>query len=148
MGKEKDALYYDVSPVKLVKEIKNVFKVVLEENNAPIAMEVDPPARVSMIPSFVPRPVAQFSKPISSSNGVVNFSWDPEACAQNISLSENNMACFLMETGFCFRSVVANTGFMGGIAYWEIHADNRTENELKIGIVTKKNFNLNTVTIQ
>jgi hypothetical protein len=52
-----------------------------------------------------------------------------------------------METGFCFRSVVGNIGFMGGIAYWEIHADCRTENELKIGIVSKKNFNYSTVRI-
>jgi hypothetical protein len=32
---------------------------------------------------------------------------------------------------------------MSGIHYWEIIADDRTENELKIGIATKKDFNLN-----
>lgn len=32
---------------------------------------------------------------------------------------------------------------MNGIFYWEIVADDRTENELKIGVTTKKNFNYN-----
>jgi hypothetical protein len=32
---------------------------------------------------------------------------------------------------------------MAGVHYWEIIADDRTENELKIGIATKKDFNLN-----
>jgi hypothetical protein len=31
----------------------------------------------------------------------------------------------------------------GGIHYWEIHADSRTDNELKIGVATKKEFNYN-----
>lgn len=30
-----------------------------------------------------------------------------------------------------------------GIYYWEIIADPRTENELKIGIATKRDFNYN-----
>ena len=33
---------------------------------------------------------------------------------------------------------------MGGIHYWEIIADERTDNELKIGISTKLDFNYNT----
>ena len=32
---------------------------------------------------------------------------------------------------------------MGGVHYWEIIADDRTENELKIGISTRKDFNPN-----
>ena len=32
---------------------------------------------------------------------------------------------------------------MNGIHYWEIHGDPRTENELKIGVSTKKEFNYN-----
>ena len=32
---------------------------------------------------------------------------------------------------------------MGGINYWEIHGDPRTENELKIGVAAKKEFNYN-----
>ena len=30
-----------------------------------------------------------------------------------------------------------------GIHYWEIHADAKTENELKIGVACKKDFNYN-----
>ena len=32
---------------------------------------------------------------------------------------------------------------MQGIKYWEIHAEKSTENELKIGVTTKKEFNMN-----
>ena len=32
---------------------------------------------------------------------------------------------------------------MSGVHYWEIIADDRTENELKIGVTTKKDFNYN-----
>ena len=32
---------------------------------------------------------------------------------------------------------------MGGTHYWEVHGDNRTENELKIGVACKTNFNYN-----
>ena len=33
---------------------------------------------------------------------------------------------------------------MNGCHYWEIMADERTENELKIGVATKRDFNYNT----
>lgn len=33
-----------------------------------------------------------------------------------------------------FRTVIAKEPFMSGVHYWEIEADNRTENELKIGV--------------
>jgi E3 ubiquitin-protein ligase NRDP1 len=33
---------------------------------------------------------------------------------------------------------------MSGTHYWEIVADERTENELKIGVSTKRDFNYNT----
>ena len=74
-----------------------------------------------------------------------DFKWDPDCCAQNITLADENRSCFLMEGGYCFRTVLATIGFTSGVHYWEIHADSRTENELKIGIANKKNFNLNTV---
>jgi len=32
---------------------------------------------------------------------------------------------------------------MGGIHYWELHADDKTENELKIGVCCSKEFNMN-----
>lgn len=43
-----------------------------------------------------------------------------------------------------FRTVMGDTAMNGGVHYWEIIADARTENELKIGVSTKKdglNFN-------
>jgi E3 ubiquitin-protein ligase NRDP1 len=41
-----------------------------------------------------------------------------------------------------FRTVVGDTGFNSGVIYWEIVADSRTENEMKIGVVTKNGFNM------
>ena len=58
-------------------------------------------------------------------------------------MSDGNQHCFLKEQSYLFRSVLANTGFTGGIHYWEILADNRTENELKIGVTTMKDFDYN-----
>lgn len=43
-----------------------------------------------------------------------------------------------------FKSVVADYPMMNGCHYWEILADGKTENELKIGVSTKKDFNYNT----
>ena len=34
---------------------------------------------------------------------------------------------------------------ISGVYYWEIHGDPRTENELKIGITSDRDFNYNTV---
>eukprot|EP01017_Pseudomicrothorax_dubius_P032623 TRINITY_DN4289_c0_g1_i3.p2 TRINITY_DN4289_c0_g1~~TRINITY_DN4289_c0_g1_i3.p2 ORF type:complete len:143 (-),score=27.25 TRINITY_DN4289_c0_g1_i3:147-575(-) len=42
-----------------------------------------------------------------------------------------------------FRSVIGDTAMNGGVHYWEIHADSRTENELKIGVTTRREFNIN-----
>ena len=51
-----------------------------------------------------------------------------------------------------FRTAIGNTvilnllnsqPFHGGVIYWEVIADDRTENELKIGLTTKKDFNYN-----
>ena len=49
----------------------------------------------------------------------------------------------MQETGYFFRTVIAKKFFKSGIFYWEIEADERTDNELKIGVSTKKDFNLN-----
>eukprot|EP00829_Urostomides_striatus_P019563 TRINITY_DN7641_c0_g1_i1.p2 TRINITY_DN7641_c0_g1~~TRINITY_DN7641_c0_g1_i1.p2 ORF type:complete len:268 (+),score=55.89 TRINITY_DN7641_c0_g1_i1:3-806(+) len=103
----------------------------------PVSVSVPPPA-----PSFVHQYVPPSIRPIVPAE--TSFKWDPECCAQNIVLSEDSRVCFLQEGGYCFRTVLANIGFTSGIQYWEIHADSRTENELKIGVACKKNFNLNT----
>jgi len=42
-----------------------------------------------------------------------------------------------------FRTIIADKPFYGGKHYWEIIADNRTENELKIGVAKKLDFNFN-----
>jgi hypothetical protein len=75
---------------------------------------------------------------------IAELKWNPDYCGQNITLSDGNMTCYLQESEYCFRSVVANNPFTSGINYWEIYADGRTENEIKIGIANKTNFNLNT----
>lgn len=36
-----------------------------------------------------------------------------------------------------FRTIISTKPMHGGLNYWEIHADDRTENELKIGIASK-----------
>lgn len=38
---------------------------------------------------------------------------------------------------------MSNNGFTSGIHFWEIYADPRTENELKIGVSTAKDFDYN-----
>jgi hypothetical protein len=43
-----------------------------------------------------------------------------------------------------FRTIISDIPMTGGVYYWEILADDRTENELKIGISTKGDFNFNT----
>jgi len=42
-----------------------------------------------------------------------------------------------------FRTVLGDNKFYNGVHYWEVYADERTENELKIGIATKVDFNYN-----
>jgi hypothetical protein len=60
----------------------------------------------------------------------------------------------LNETCYAFRSIVSNQvryyvikPFLSGVHYWEMIADRRTENELKIGITKNINFNYDTVII-
>jgi hypothetical protein len=71
--------------------------------------------------------------------------WDSHHSGANICLTELDTLCFLHEGGYCFRTILADIGYTTGVRYWEIHADSRTENELKIGIVGQRDFNYNTV---
>ena len=50
----------------------------------------------------------------------------------------------LKEPAYVFRTALTAIGFNGGIHSWEIIPDPRTENELKIGVSTTNNFDLNT----
>lgn len=54
------------------------------------------------------------------------------------------MSCYLKESAYIFKTVLANKGFYDGEHYWEIIPDNRTENEMKIGISTSNNFSMDT----
>lgn len=132
----------NINMKKCSSEIKKVVQLIIKDPGL-VPKEYFVPAKSSIGSTYIEKPLSTTVG--GSSNGIVNIRWDPECCAQNITLSDNNTLCFLTETGYCFRSVVGTTGIMGGIAYWEIHGDSRTENELKIGVVAKKNFNLNTV---
>ena len=49
----------------------------------------------------------------------------------------------MKEQSYVFRSAVSNIGFTSGINYWEIIADSRTENELKIGVSLSRDFDMN-----
>lgn len=55
-----------------------------------------------------------------------------------------NRCLFLREDLYNFRTVIANKSFDSGIHYWEIIADARTENELKVGVCKTRDFDLKT----
>ncbi len=61
-----------------------------------------------------------------------------------IQITEADSRIFLREQAYMFRTAIATNGFEKGIGYWEIEADDRTENELKIGVSTCRDFNYNT----
>ena len=73
----------------------------------------------------------------------VAVGWDPSKTGGGINITENNTQCFLKEQSYLFRTTLATQGFTSGIHYWEILADSRTENELKIGVTTNKDFDYN-----
>ena len=54
-----------------------------------------------------------------------------------------NTTVILKESPYIFRTVIGDVGFTGGVHYWEIHGMDFTENEMKIGVTTKREFNLN-----
>ena len=165
-GTPENGVYKNVNATNFVNDMKKVIQQLLKDPDAippapkpqPVLVPVAALPVVAAIAKPAPAPMddiapeAQPHKPlgvpplipISSHTGLVDFKWDPECCAQNVTISDGNTSCFLMEGGYCFRTVLGTVGFSSGIAYWEIHADTRTENELKIGVIGKKNFNLNT----
>ena len=78
------------------------------------------------------------------SPGITEFKWDNENKGQGIQIYNNGESLFLNETCYAFRSIVSNKPFMNGVHYFEIIADRRTENELKIGVTKNINFNYDT----
>ncbi|CAD8117497.1 unnamed protein product [Paramecium sonneborni] len=71
------------------------------------------------------------------------FKWDKNKCGSGITLTSGDTCVFLKESSYIFRTVLGDQGFENGVHYWEIEADSRTENELKIGVCQGNTINLN-----
>ena len=81
---------------------------------------------------------------IDYSPGITVFKWDNVKKGQGIQIYNNGESIFLNDNLYAFRSIVANQPFLNGVHYFEINADRRTENELKIGITKNTSFNYDT----
>ena len=78
--------------------------------------------------------------------GVVisKFTWDTEAIEQTmirnkrisncIQISADRRHIYIKEDEYIFRNFFGHVKFEQGIHYWEVVADSRTDNELKIGV--------------
>ena len=75
---------------------------------------------------------------------ICRFAWDPNYCSESIELTAQNRSTYLTEDTYLFRSVVADTKYDTGLHYWELIADSRTDNELKIGVTKNREFDLKT----
>lgn len=75
---------------------------------------------------------------------IESFAWDPNYASDVIEIRSQNRSVFLKEEQYLFRSVIANKSFNEGIHYWEIVADARSENEVKIGVTKNRDFDLKT----
>ena len=80
---------------------------------------------------------------LSYGTGPMALTWDPSKTGGSIQLTEGNSRCFLKEQSYLFRTTMTGQGFMSGVHYWEILTDNRTENELKIGVSLSNSFDFN-----
>ena len=75
---------------------------------------------------------------------MTNFAWDRAYTSDVIELIAGNRCLFLKEEQYVFRTVIGDTAFDSGLHYWEIIADARTENELKVGVCKRRDFDLRT----
>ncbi|CAD8184549.1 unnamed protein product [Paramecium octaurelia] len=82
-------------------------------------------------------------QPVINVDGSPNFRWDKNKCGTGIQLSNGDTSVFLKESSYIFRTVLGDQGFETGVHYWEIEADSKTENELKIGVCQGNAINLN-----
>ena len=73
---------------------------------------------------------------------ITSFRWDPNYASDAIELSSMNRNVFLEEDAYVFRTCISDRGFDNGIHYWELVADSRTDNELKIGVTKNKEIDL------
>ena len=75
---------------------------------------------------------------------ISKFRWDPNYSSDAIELTAEYRSAFISEDTYLFRSVIADTYFDSGIHYWEIIADSRTDNELKIGATKNRDIDMKT----
>ena len=66
--------------------------------------------------------------------GMNEFVWDIETSHPSVNISAEKRIALLDDSEFCYRNIFGSTGFMGGLQYWEIIIDSRTQHELKIGV--------------
>ena len=77
-------------------------------------------------------------------NSTTKFHWDSEFTSDVIQLTAINRHAFLSEDTYLFRTAIGNEGFYEGTHYWELVADSRTENELKVGVIKNREIDLKT----
>lgn len=65
-------------------------------------------------------------------------------CGQGVAFENQGSLVILKEAAYVFRTAIGSHGFTSGCHYWEIMGDQRTENELKIGVSTSNSFDFNT----
>ena len=75
---------------------------------------------------------------------LTHFRWDPLLTSDAIELKADNRTAYLQEDTYLFRSIIADTKFDAGLHYWELVADSRTDNELKIGVSKSRDIDLKT----
>jgi len=80
----------------------------------------------------------------SGSSSSIDMKWDTGKIGHGIQVSNNSRSIYLKENAYMFRTAITDKAMTGGIHYYEIQADPRTENELKIGIATKNQFHYDT----
>jgi len=88
-----------------------------------------------------PRGVVKETVMLSNSEEITEFSWDTSQVGRHVEITNNQKSLFLKDATYIFRSVIGDKPMLGGVHYWEIHADIRTEHELKIGVTLGKDFN-------
>jgi hypothetical protein len=97
-------------------------------------------------PKVVESPVK--SRPVSSLQDSVvsskDLAWDQKNCGLGLQFENAGKLVMLKEPAYVFRTAIGSVGVTSGQHYWEIIPDLRTENELKVGVTTTTNFDLNT----
>ncbi|KAL4426893.1 hypothetical protein ABPG74_008817 [Tetrahymena malaccensis] len=96
-----------------------------------------------LVASRMPAPTPLLQYPFNQSQGQYNLTWDPNCIGSQIQIKNENFV-FLKEQAYIFRSALTKQGFSQGIHYWEIEPDDKSENEMKIGVSLKNNFDFNT----